>query len=452
MPEATFLHGVRRGLTLWYTAVLVVTLAVLGGMLYYGAHRELFTRPVVGMARGQAEFVARDWQQYPTTPCQPPPPFNAPISREPAPAPRPRVRVPTYIACLDVQGNLLAATILPVADVGRPPDAFLTGTLVPEALRRGEAEDRVEVEDLGPVYRFARVVSAPAGAEVLGIVMVGRPITEQIHALALLRNLLLLTVGLSVLVATVGGLFLTNRALQPARLAFARQQAFIADASHELRTPLTLIRANAEVLLRQRGRLDPRDAALVDDIVTETAHVDRLTSSLLTLARLDANRFHLDTDAVDLSAIAASAVRRLRPFVGERGLVVTEQFTPQVIVLGDGEALEQVALILLDNAIKYTPAGGTITVRTARVDGRAEVVVQDTGIGIPSEHLPHLGERFYRVDKARSREAGGAGLGLAIAFRIAEAHGGSVQIDSAPGRGTSAVLSLKSGQTGEKAG
>jgi signal transduction histidine kinase len=123
-----------------------------------------------------------------------------------------------------------------------------------------------------------------------------------------------------------------------------------------------------------------------------------------------------------------------------------------VIVLGDGEALEQVALILLDNAIKYTPAGGTITVRTARVDGRAEVVVQDTGIGIPSEHLPHLGERFYRVDKARSREAGGAGLGLAIAFRIAEAHGGSVQIDSAPGRGTSAVLSLKSGQTGEKAG
>ena len=450
MPEATFLHGVRRGLTLWYTTVLVVTLAVLGGMLYYGAHRELFARPVAGMARGQAEFIARDWQQYPAIPCQPPPPFNVPISKDPGAAPRPRVRTPTYIACLDAQGRLLAATILPVADVGRPPDAFLTGTLVPEALRRGEAEDRVEVEDLGPVYRYARVVPSATSAGVLGVVMVGRPITEQVNALALLRNLLLLTAGLSVLVATVGGLFLTNRALQPARLAFERQQSFIADASHELRTPLTLIRADAEVLLRQRTRLDPRDAALVDDIVTESAHVDRLTSSLLTLARLDANRFHLDTDAVDLSVIAASAARRLRSFAAEKGLAVTEQLTPHMIVLGDGEALEQVAVILLDNAIKYTPAGGTITIRTARVDGRADLMVEDTGIGIPAEHVPHLGERFYRVDKARAREAGGAGLGLAIAFRIAEAHGGAVQITSAPGRGTSAVLSLKSGQKGPK--
>jgi signal transduction histidine kinase len=452
VAEATFLHGIRRGLTLWYTAVLVVTLAVLGTILYYGAHRELFTRPVVLMARGQAEFVARDWQEYPATPCQPPPPFNVPASREPNPAPRPRVRVPTYIACLNIEGDLLAAAILPTADVGRPPDAFLTATLVPEVLQNGEAEDQVEVEDLGPVYRFARVVTTPGAPGMLGIVMVGRPITEQVRALALLRNLLLFTGGLSVLVATMGGLFLTNRALQPARLAFARQQSFIADASHELRTPLTLIRANAEVLARQHGRLDARDVALVEDIVAETAHVDHLTSSLLTLARLDANRFHLDTDAVDLSAVASNAARRLRRIAGEKGLAVTEQLTPELIVLGDAEALEQVALIFLDNAIKYTPAGGTVTIRTARMDGRAELIVQDTGIGIPPEHLPHLGERFYRVDKARSREAGGAGLGLAIAFRIAEAHGGSVRIESTPGRGTSVVLSLKNAQTGKTAG
>jgi len=448
VPEATFLHGVRRSLTLWYTTVLVVTLAVLGGMVYYGVYRELFIRPVVGLTRGQAEFAARDWQLYPDSPCQPPPPFNAPVAGDPDPVPRPRVRVPIYLACLNAQGDLLAATILPGVDVGRPPDAFLTNTLVAEALRNGEADDRVEVEDLGPVYRFARVVTPGTGAGVLGIVMVGRPITEQAHALRLLRTLLLLTAALSVLVATVGGLFLTNRALQPARLAFARQQAFIADASHELRTPLTLIRANAEVLLRQRGRLDPRDAALVDDIVTETAHVDRLTSSLLTLARLDASRFPLDTDAVDLSGVAASAARRLRPSAAERALIVTEQYAPEVIVLGDAEALEQIALILLDNALRYTPAGGTITVHTTRVDGRAELTVRDTGIGIPAEHVPHLGERFYRVDKARSREAGGAGLGLAIARSIAEAHGGSVQIESAPGRGTTAVLSLRSVQAG----
>jgi signal transduction histidine kinase len=440
VPETTFLQGIRRRLTLWYTGVLVVALAVMGGLLYYGAHRELFTRPVVGMARGQAEFVARDWQLDPATPCQAPPAFTAPVP----PAPRPRIRVPVYLACLTVEGGLIDAIVIPGADVGRPPDAFLTATLVPEVLRSGEAEDRVEVQDLGPVYRFARIVPPVMGPGLLGIVMVGRPIVEQTQALALLRNLLLLTAGLSVLVAVLGGLFLTQRALQPARLAFARQQEFIADASHELRTPLTLIRANAEVLLRQRRGLEPRDVALVDDIVTETVHVDRLTSSLLTLARLDAHRFHLESDVVDLSAVAASALRRLQSLAVEKRLAVSEALADEVIVLGDAEALEQVALILLDNAIKYTPAGGTIAVRTAQINGRAELVVQDTGIGISAEHLPHLGERFYRVDKARSREGGGAGLGLAIAFRIADAHGGVVRLDSQPGQGTSAALSLKS--------
>jgi signal transduction histidine kinase len=444
VAETKFLQGIRRNLTLWYTTVLAVALAVMGGLLYYGAHRELFTRPVVGAARGQAEFVARDWQLDPGTPCQARPTFTGPV---PPPPPRPRVRVPVYLACLTVEGALIDALIIPSSDVGRPPDAFLTSTLVPEVLRSGEAEDRVEVEDLGPVYRFARIVPAPMGTGALGIVMVGRPIVEQTQALALLRNLLMLTAGLSILVALLGGLFLTQRALQPARLAFARQQEFIADASHELRTPLTLIRANAEVLLRQRGRLEPRDAALVDDIVAETAHVDRLTTSLLTLARLDANRFHFESDVVDLSAIASNALRRLRPQAVEKRLTVSEALAGEVIVLGDAEAIEQVALILLDNAIKYTPAGGTVAVRTTLTDGRAELVVQDSGIGIPAEDLPHLGERFYRVDKARSREAGGAGLGLAIAFRIADAHGGGVRLDSEPGKGTSAALSLKSART-----
>jgi signal transduction histidine kinase len=448
VPETTFLKGTRRNLTLWYTAVLAVALAVMGGLLYYGAHRELFTRPVVGAARGQAEFVAQDWQLDPSTPCRVRLTFTGPVP--PPPVPRPRIRVPVYLACLTVEGGLIDALIIPSADVGRPPDAFLTSTLVPEVLRSGEAADRVDVEDLGPVYRFARIVPAPMGDGVLGIVMVGRPIVEQMQALALLRNLLLLTAGLSVLVAVLGGLFLTQRALQPARLAFARQQEFIADASHELRTPLTLIRANAEVLLRQRGGLQPRDAALVDDIVTETAHVDRLTTSLLTLARLDANEFHLESDVVDLSAVASSALRRLRPLAAEKRLTVSEALGGEVIVLGDAEALEQVAIILLDNAIKYTPADGAVTVRTALTDGRAELVVQDTGIGISQEHLPHLGERFYRVEKARSREAGGAGLGLAIAFRIADAHGGAVRLDSQPGRGTSAALSLKSAATARR--
>jgi signal transduction histidine kinase len=121
---------------------------------------------------------------------------------------------------------------------------------------------------------------------------------------------------------------------------------------------------------------------------------------------------------------------------------MTEDYQAHPRLVGDREGLEQAALILVENAIKYTPSGGTITLHTTATDGHANLIVEDTGVGIPPEHLQHLGERFYRVDPARSRDAGGAGLGLAIAFRIAAAHGGKLQITSAPGRGTRATLTL----------
>jgi signal transduction histidine kinase len=245
------------------------------------------------------------------------------------------------------------------------------------------------------------------------------------------------------------GLILAERALEPARLAFARQQAFIGDASHQLRTPLTLLRADAEVLLRHRDRFAPDDAELLEDIVAESADMDQLATNLLTLARLDAGRLHLEHGIVDLGELASDVARRVGALAGEKRLRLATDFAAQPRLVGDRQALEQAALILVENAIKYTPAGGSITLRTAAPDGRADFTVEDTGVGIPPEHLERLGERFYRADPARSPATGGAGLGLAIAFGIAAAHGGDLKITSTPGAGTRATLSVPvAGPTG----
>ncbi len=255
--------------------------------------------------------------------------------------------------------------------------------------------------------------------------------------------MLLLTIGGGALLfAAVGGLFLSNRALQPARLAWANQQRFIADASHELRTPLTLLRADAEVLLRGRKHLDAEDAELLEDIVTETNHMSRLATNLLTLARLDAGSMHREHEVIDLSTLAQEGARRISALAEQRGITVLVETNGDPTVIGDPVLLQEVLMALLDNAIKYNRSGGKITIYTASQKDQAILEVRDTGIGIASEHLQHLGERFYRVDKARSRESGGTGLGFSIARGIAQAHNGTLTISSEPDQGTTVRLVL----------
>jgi signal transduction histidine kinase len=240
----------------------------------------------------------------------------------------------------------------------------------------------------------------------------------------------------------VGGLFLSNRALAPARLAWTNQQRFIADAAHELRTPLTLLRADAEVLLRSHGQLEEEDAMLLEDIVAETNHMSKLASNLLTLARLDNSVSHREHEVVNLAEIARAGARRIQALADQAEITIQLTSNEAILVIGDPVLLEQAVLALLDNAIKYNRHGGQVTVRTAIQQGQALLEVCDTGIGIAAEDLSHLGERFYRVDKARSRQAGGTGLGLSIARGIAAAHGGSLTLTSIPDQGTTATLLL----------
>ncbi len=247
---------------------------------------------------------------------------------------------------------------------------------------------------------------------------------------------------MALLGAGIGGLFLANRALSPARLAWSNQQRFIADAAHELRTPLTLLRADAEVLLRSRERLIDEDADLLEDIVAEANHMSNLATNLLTLARLDTGNLHREHEVVDLAHLSQEAARRVQALAEQRDITVQPEGTDRLYVIGDPTLLEQALLGLLDNAIKYNRQGGQVTVHTAVKDDQAVLEIHDTGIGIPPEHLPHLGERFYRVDKARSRQAGGTGLGLSIARTIARVHGGALHLASTLDQGTTVTLTL----------
>jgi signal transduction histidine kinase len=255
--------------------------------------------------------------------------------------------------------------------------------------------------------------------------------------------MLLLTIGsIALLGSGFGGLFLSHRALAPARLAWQRQQRFIADAAHELRTPLALLRADAEVLLRSRRRLDEDDAALLEDIVAEANYMGNLANNMLTLARLDNRATHREYEVVNLSEIARMGARRIQALADQQEISIQMKTSRAALVLGDSTQLEQAVLSLLDNAVKYNRRGGRISLRTTVQEKQALLEVADTGIGIGPEHLPHLGERFYRVDKARSREAGGTGLGLSIVRSIAATHGGTLTLKSISEQGTTATITL----------
>jgi heavy metal sensor kinase len=222
--------------------------------------------------------------------------------------------------------------------------------------------------------------------------------------------------------------------------SFAEIRRFTADASHELRTPLTVIRTEAEVALRQPLSV-PEYQQLVASILEECEQLTRLVDQLLMLSREDAHAAKPVHERFDLAKLLDSVVDTVRPLAEAKGQKLNANRTTSVLVCGDETRLRAVFYNLLDNAIKYTPEGGEIEVELCRNGDSAIVSVRDRGIGIPPEHLPRVFDRFYRVDKARSRE-GGTGLGLSIAKTIVTAHGGHIDLTSSPAVGTTCTVTL----------
>jgi heavy metal sensor kinase len=455
----------RTRLTLWYVALLAGTLILLGGVgqwltresLYRGQDEVLRSKAAavgteVDMEKGRIEF-----------------PDDGPRNVMPS--------VASGLAVLRVWGKdrEVIFSVVPGADFPDiEPDA-LTAVL-------GRVDQFETIPYGGDTIRLYRQPIERKG-QVVGVLEIGRS-EEEIHAvLGQLRTLGLLGLAVALVVAWLGGSFLAGRALRPVdritraaerlgaddlslrlpvsavddefgrqtaafnamlgRLeqAFERQRRFTADASHELRTPLSVIRSLAEVALTS-----PRDPAydrrVFASIAEETERLSRLVESLLALARAD-DGASLTLGPLDLDEIAVDAAERVAERAARQGVRLTVSAGERCRVRGDASWLTQLALNLLDNALRHTSSGGrvSIAVGNAAQDG-VTLTVSDTGSGIAPEHLPHLFERFYRADGARSRELGGAGLGLAICAWIARGHGGRLDVTSEPGHGTTFTLWL----------
>ncbi|HEV2387039.1 MAG TPA: ATP-binding protein [Candidatus Acidoferrales bacterium] len=232
-----------------------------------------------------------------------------------------------------------------------------------------------------------------------------------------------------------------NRMLARLEDSFQHINRFSADASHELRTPLTILRGELEAVARQPGipadLLEPVGSAL-----EETERLAKIVDNLLAISRLDAGDVQMEVARLDLGELVVSTAEQLHLLAEEKGIAIRYRVTPSVEVQADASRLKQVVVNLFDNAIKYTGDGGRVDITVTAQEGKGLLEVADNGVGISPAALPHVFERFYRADRARSRASGGAGLGLAIVKAICAALNGEVRIVSAEGQGTCVRVEL----------
>ena len=226
-----------------------------------------------------------------------------------------------------------------------------------------------------------------------------------------------------------------NRMITRLDDAFQHISRFSADASHELRTPLTILQLELEGIVNNNRLSAPLDEQ-IGSALEETQRMSRIVESLLTISRLDAGETKLDRLPLDLAELVNSTSSEMRILAQEKSITLKTFTENSIWVRGDRTRLQQVVVNLIDNAIKYTPEGGLVEVRVEDRGGTAILEVEDNGIGIPAQAIPHIFERFYRVDKARSRASGGAGLGLSIVKAICAAHGGEIRVSREKERGS----------------
>ncbi len=395
----------RIRLTAWYVSVLGAVLIVLGTALYVVVREQLLNNVDDGV-RLVAERAAAQWQRSGNV-------DQNDLSRGPY-----TVNVMTM-----TQLRLHLSNGLVHYDPASMQAALHSGS---DLRSVGASGDRERVYSL----RVGGGTVEPA------LIQVARSTEPEHEALSKLLAGLLIGGAGGLALAGVGGWWLAGKSLRPVQVAFNRQHAFVSDASHELRTPLAVIRANAEFLQQEQPE-NPE----VRDIISETDRLSSLVDALLAVAR-DDDSVRADHLPVDLSEVIAATVASFHPLAEEHGLALTHAEPSGLIVLGDREQLRQVLVILLDNAVRYTPAGGRIHVQ-ARPDGReALLTVHDTGIGITEAALERVFERFYRADEARNRQSGGVGLGLAIARELVTRHGGKISVTSTEGAGSTFEIRL----------
>ncbi|MCO7176401.1 sensor histidine kinase [Sporolactobacillus kofuensis] len=393
-------------LTILNAALLILLLSLLGSTVYFYEKKVLFQ----GSDRALRQ-AASDFDRHP---------FNGlgePHVRD--------IRVPTVI--LDSKNKVITSMPAGIID---------TKAMKPFLVKRSNVIVEKHVYWLrGEYYHMIRKPWNPDQKQTLYVYFIMNVDPER-NLLNTLLSIILYGLAIGAVVSVVVGYFLARRALRPIETAWNRQNRFVADASHELRTPLSIIQLKIEGLLRQpRQRVQDvgEDIAVMLD---ETRRLSKLVANLLTLARSDANRLEVNLVPLDLSTMLKKVTE---PFA-EMAEFEEKSFTlagteEPIYINGDEQRIHQLLVILLDNAMKFTPKGGKISVACTRENKSAHLSVSDSGCGISEDDLKHIFDRFYQADNARSGQKG-TGLGLSIAQWIVLKHRGKIDAESAPGKGT----------------
>ena len=273
---------------------------------------------------------------------------------------------------------------------------------------------------------------------------VGKDVTALYSGLQKATYALVFLGILALITASVIGHIMAGRAIIPMKEAYERQKQFAADASHELRTPLAVVMASADLLLADKSIQNPILREVIEDLKGEVKKMSKLVSDLLTVARSDNNALKVKIQKLNLGDLLEQNIRMMTPLAEKKNIELSGINLIKCYIQGDEQKIKQLILILVDNAIKYTTDGGKVLVTIERVeDDRVIFSVQDSGIGIAPEDQERIFDRFFRVDKARSREMGGNGLGLSIAVEILRLHEGKISVESELGVGTKFTVELK---------
>lgn len=254
-----------------------------------------------------------------------------------------------------------------------------------------------------------------------------------------LTSLIILAI-IGIIFAAILGWKLARRASIPIKEAWEKQKNFVADASHELRTPLTIMQTNLEVALADSGGSIADNQQWLDNVYSEAQNMAKLLNDLLMLAQIDAREIEIEMQTFNLSEMLKELAEQMRPVFDNKSLCFESLIPADVQFQGDRAKIRQLLMIFFDNAIKYTPTGGKIRLAVTSKENKIQIIIADSGIGIPPEEKEKIFQRFYRIDKARSRSQGGTGLGLSIAAWIMDIHKGKIKVESHPGQGTTFVL------------
>jgi len=293
-----------------------------------------------------------------------------------------------------------------------------------------------EVRDYANSTRsFIESVNSLETEELIGYVRVSESLVERNNILRRLDYGLGSGIAIALLSGGIGSLWLTGRAMQPIEANFERLKQFTADASHELRSPLMAIKTNADVALKYPEGMRGSDAEKLTAIASGSNQMTSLTENLLLLARTD-KAVKLQTELIDLSSLIAELIQLYQPQARAKQLDWQAQIDADLYLLGDRILLRQLFVNLIQNALYYTPEGGSVVVTATKDNSQLLVKIEDTGIGIAPEHLDLIFERFWRADRSRSYQSGKSGLGLAIVREIVRLHRGKISVDSELNRGS----------------